>query len=213
MTSEIGSSVEVELKLGLEDPTSLPALLATLPAPASVREQRNVYLEDPEGALAGARVMVRVREAWDVSVEPAVLTKVVLTMKRRTNVEAGVFTADEHEQALTIGAWRAFERGEHTLLDLDGPAIAWLRETCPVSALSVLGEMTNRRHEIHLDGLVLEVDRTAFPGDNIEAEVEVETTDVERARALVYGAARDAGVALFEQRSGKFERFLGYAGR
>ncbi len=204
-------SVEVELKLGLDDPSSLGALLAVLPEPETVREQRNVYLEDPGAVLAEARVMVRVREAWDVTVDPPRLAKIVMTIKRRTAVQAGVFTAEEREQAVPVQAWRAFERGERGLVDLAGPAMDWLRANHPVRALSVLGEMTNRRHEIHADGLVLEVDRTTFPGGQVEVEVECETLDVDKARAVIEGAARDAGVTLFEQRAGKFERFRRYA--
>ena len=67
--------------------------------------------------------------------------------------------------------------------------------------------MVNRRHVVHLEGYVLEVDRTELPGGRVDAEVEVETDDPEGARRLVQGRADAAGVELFPQTRGKYARF------
>ena len=68
---------ERELKLALESVADLERLLAELPEPTAVVEQRNHYFVDPEGKTGRDRTMVRLREkqkrgAADASVEQPV---------------------------------------------------------------------------------------------------------------------------------------------
>jgi len=204
----VTAGIEIELKLGLRDPASLGALLRVLPAPVAVREQRNHYLVDPEGNLARAELMLRAREEWDASRDPATLERVVITAKRRTSVTAGVFTAEEREDELPIPAWRDFLATGRGLAGREGDALAWAREVAGFEELRVLGVMTNLRRLVELEGFVLEVDETRFPDGTVDVEVEVETATPAMARAVVEDAAARAGVALFEQPLGKYARFL-----
>ena len=199
----VGVQRERELKLALEDPSALDRLLAALPEPSEVVEQTNRYFVDPDGLLQRARLMVRVREERDVST--GALLRVILTLKERARVVDGYFEAQEHEAPLDPASWDPIRRGEASLLDLDTDALAPLR-SLPLVGVLEGARMTNVRHRVSLDGFCLEVDRTTFPGDRVEAEVEVETDQPERARALLLGVARDAGVELRPQSMGKFTR-------
>lgn len=205
-------AVEVELKLALVDPGRFDALLAALPPPSRVIEQRNHYLTDPDGTLAKGRVMLRVRERWEVVGAERRLIDAVMTAKRKRSDEHGIFVADEHEHAVELKAWRAFTAGEGTMEALEGPALAWARGEVGLKALAVQGAMTNRRHVVPWGGFTLEVDRTEYPDGTVDAEIEVETDDGEGARGLIETMAREAEVELTPQALTKYERFLARGG-
>ena len=200
---------EVELKMAFA-PEGLQRLLAALPAVDSVREQHNHYLTDSAGTLSAAGVMVRVRESWKIEGDRHERVQIVLTTKVRTAAEGGVFVAIEHEQPLAPEIWDDFLASGGALPTGDGEALDWLRAHHPVADLVLIGKMHNRRHRVHVDGFELEIDRTTFPGGVIETEIEVETTDITGARALVADVARRAGIDLVEQTQGKYRRFLRY---
>lgn len=210
--SEPEKDVEVELKLALVDPERFDALLAALPTPSRVIEQRNHYLTDPDGTLTKGRVMLRVRERWEVVDAERRLIDAVMTAKRKRSDAHGIFVADEHEHAVELKAWRAFTAGEGTMEGLEGAALAWVRGEVGLKALAVQGAMTNRRHVVPWAGLTLEVDRTEYPDGTVDAEIEVETDDPEAARGLLDRLAHDAEVALTPQSLTKYERFLARGG-
>ena len=62
-------------------------------------------------------------------------------------------------------------------------------------------------------GFLLEVDRTTFPDGSVDAEVEIETIDLDGARHAVEAVAAKAGVELFDQIKGKHRRFRERLGR
>lgn len=178
--------------------------MATLPEPTQVIEQVNHYLDDAYGALSEARIMLRVRVASvDGKARP-----IVVTAKRRREISDGVFVADEYEQTLTAAQWQAVLSGQTQLSEIAGEAIDWLNGQVDVWRLAPFGQMTNRRVVVEHAGLVLEVDRTSFPDGSVDAEVEVETAEPERARAVVQSLAAKANVELFNQTAGKYARFL-----
>lgn len=202
--------MEQELKLALERPDELERLLAELPRPRAVIEQRNHYFVDPEGKTREARVMVRVREERrrDAAAAPR---PVRLTLKQRRRVEAGVFLADERECDVEDALWAAVQAGE---LDLAQAPVVLLQDLAAELGLRALQRhavMTNLRHVIELGGYTLEVDRTELPGERVDAEVEVETEDPEGARSLVLEVAARAGVTLYEQTLSKYARLLSAA--
>jgi adenylate cyclase class IV len=210
--AELSGRQEVELKLGFVDPGALSQLLGTLPPPSSVTQQHNHYLVDVAGRLPAAQTMVRVREERDWGAEQP--RRVVLTIKRRQAIEQGVFVADELEQELPREIWSTFKRDDareeasKVFLRQPGPAMAWLRDFLAGGVLRIQGAMVNIRRAVEVDGFTLEVDETHFPGDRVDVEVEVETSDPEGARRVVERVAAAAGVALFEQALGKYARFL-----
>ncbi len=201
-------SLEIELKLALADPGRLGALLAALPEPAAVVEQRNHYFVDDGRAAAGVPAMVRVRESFEERDGAMALRAITLTVKRRHQTVDGLFVAEEHEQPLEGALWEAIGRGAAALEAVTGPALDWLRAQGPLGPLRRQGAMTNRRHVVPLGGFTLEVDRTVFPDGSVDAEVEVETEDAVGARAVVEAAAAAAGVALVDQTATKYARFL-----
>jgi len=208
-------SVEVELKMALVSADRLPALLDALPAPSAVVEQRNHYFVADQPMDADTPpAMVRVRESYRVSAGGELTREAItLTVKRRTKeADSGLFVAEEHEQPVPPDFWAAVGRGEATVDEADGPALAWLRGQGRLGTLRRQGAMRNRRHVVAFDGFTLEVDRTEFPDGSVDAEVEVETDDPEGARAVVTRAAEAAGVALREQTMTKYNRFLSRGG-
>ncbi len=202
--------MEVELKLALARPEELDALLAELPTPEAVVDQHNHYFGDPEGRLAEAKVMVRVRREERVDAPGGATSPqaIVLTLKRRHSKEGGVFASEERECEVPSELWEAVQAGRTDLLSLQAEETAWLREACGVRELREHAVMINRRRRVHLSGFVLEVDETRFPDGTVEAEVEVETDDAEGARELVLEVARRAGVELHEQTEGKYGRLM-----
>ena len=195
--------MERELKLGLVDPGGLNALLALLPTPTKVIEQRNHYFIDEAGRLKETRTMVRVRVSRRLDIDEA--PQVILTTKRRLEAKEGYFIAQEAECALASSDWELVQEGRSHLLDLHPEPLASFNLTSP---LICHGIMRNVRHVVDLEGFTLEIDRSEFPGNHIAVEVEVETDDPEGARALVTRVANDADVALFPQERGKYARFL-----
>jgi len=206
----VKGGLEVELKLALTEPGALPRLLAGLPAPRAVVEQDNHYFVGGRRDADAAPVMVRVRVSRPLGAndrEP----RVVLTLKRRRSSEGGLFVADEWEAVLDSDAWSAFRAGERTLASAGEDVAQALFDWGVEEPLRLQGVMTNRRHEVVHGGFLLEVDQTTFPGGVVEAEVEIETADVEGARACLGALATATGVSLVEQARSKYARFLAYS--
>jgi len=200
------AGVEVEIKLGLRSPEELETLLDHLPSPSYVIEQANHYFDTPDGRLSAARIMLRVREERR-SDKPGVQA-VAAAKRRKSRTAKARHEAEEIEHVLSPKIWQAVVEGTTNLAALDSPVVDWVRgELGELTTLAVLGVVENKRHVVHHEGFVLEVDRTGFPDGSVDAEVEVETRDIDGARAVVEAAAAAAGVALFDQNKGKHRRF------
>ena len=195
--------MECELKLGLVRAEDLERLLAALPEPQARIEQHNHYFIDAAGRLAESRTMVRVRVATRSDTPEAPL--IVLTRKRRLEAKAGYFIAEELECPLSEEAWSRVEAGEIDLLDLDLEPLKTLELSPPLFAH---GLMHNLRQVVESGGYTLEIDRTTFPGPEIQVEIEVETDDPEGARAHILSITEAKDIALFNQTRGKYARFL-----
>lgn len=196
--------IESELKLGLVSPDDLDLLLAALPAPKDVLLQRNFYYDTPNGRLSTARIMLRVREEGVRGAEPTAIA----AAKRRKNRETARFVAEEIECVVPPALWLQIQAGTLDLATVDNEVLAWVRkEMGGLSTLSMLGVVANERTRVHVGAFLFEVDRTTFPDDSVDVEVEVETTDIEGARRAVEAVAKTAGVPLFDQLKGKHRRF------
>ncbi len=206
MTSHAKAGIEVEIKLGLRRAGDLPRLLEALPSPRHVLVQANHYFDTARGALSAARIMLRVREE---RIQGATTGTAVAAAKRRKRRQSRArFEAEEIEHELSPEVWQAVAKGTTNLAELDNPVVNWVRaEVAPVDTLMVLGVVHNVRTVIPYEGFTLEVDRTTFQDGTVDVEVEVETLDVDGARAVVQRVATGAGVPLFEQTKGKHRRF------
>lgn len=195
--------MEIELKVALKDPHHLDRLLRALPAPAHVLEQRNHYFTDAGGRLSASRTMVRLREEFGGPHD-----RVVLTLKRRLSKERGVFVAEEVEEDVPRELWEPVLQGRSTLDQCAPPALQTILRDHGLPTLLAQGRLLNRRHVVPLQGFVLEIDQTTFDDGHVDVEIEVETVDVEGARALVETILADAGIESFIQTTGKYARFL-----
>ena len=198
--------MEIELKLALTPPEALERLLANLPTPDAVITQTNHYFADPLGLLARDRVMVRVRESVNEAGEGP--QPVVLTIKKRAEVNNGLFIAQEDEYELDPGAWQVVRDQGGDLRQAEVKPLEALCESIGVSMLFKVGAFRNTRRCIPFQGLMLEVDRTEFPGGRVDVEVEVETEDVERARRVLMTFADSHHLHLQPQTLGKYSRFV-----
>ena len=200
--------MEVELKWGLVHPGDIVHLLSSLPMPTAVLVQQNHYYSDGEGKLATAKTMVRVREEGRSLAGCTEVDRVVLTVKRRVAKERGVFRAEEVEEEIDASMWRDILFERKTLSDLESEALQELERSYGVDTWHPRGSLTNKRHVIACEGFTLEVDRTTFDDGHVDAEVEVETLDIEGAKALLSRIGEEHGIEFFEQTQGKYSRFL-----
>ena len=200
--------MEIELKWGLTDPLNLERLLAHLPGVQGILTQENHYFTDVRGRLRQAKTMVRLREEVSSGFAKGDQLRALLTIKRRVAKDAGVFRAEEIEERIDIGLWRDIQRGLKSLDDLDFPALHELKATFDVDVWQQQGTLMNRRHVVLVEGFVLEIDQTTFDDGHVDVEVEVETEDIEGAKALLTRVGHASSIDFFEQTQGKYSRFL-----
>jgi len=181
LRAAMGGGLEREFKLAWADGAALERLRSALgPVPARTVRQENHFFDTPARALRAARIALRLRDedgGW------------FLTLKGPRLAQAGALSArPEEEQALEPARARALlagtadvlaelEHGAHGRTELVRTARAVVGE----AALRHLGAFTNERTRLgplRLEGvstpLVLELDRTLFPGDVRAFELEVE---------------------------------------
>jgi adenylate cyclase class IV len=199
--------MEIELKWGLRHPGDLQHLLAHLPEPERILLQQNHYYTDDAGELASAKTMVRFREEGLGGEGCSGVQRVVLTVKKRLSKVDGVFRAEEVEEVIPADVWKDILFERKTLDELESPALETLRRNGSIGAWVPQGVLTNKRHVVHLEGFVLEVDRTTFDDGHVDVEVEVETVDTAGAERLLTRLGTEAGIDFFVQTHGKYSRF------
>jgi len=185
----VGGRVEREFKLRIPDEAAWQALLARLAAlgghasPPAL--QTNHFFDSATGALRAARIALRLRE------ERGAVTPFMLALKGPELAPGGTLAArPEEELALAPAEARAVLAGERCPL-------AWLaasplgeaelvrRATAAVAGAPTrrLGSFENERLRVGPlafppgsggPALVLELDRTSFPGGLVERELELE---------------------------------------
>lgn len=200
---------EVEVKMALEDWRQIEAILGALRAPEAHFTQVNYYLDDTARSLRGARIMLRGREIKFPVGAAKGLGKppITITAKRHKSRTDGVFISEEREQVMHYDDWKAFELGR-TGLDTSGFVFRWVEEQTEFGTLAVIGQTVNHRWKVRSDAFMLEIDKTVFPDDSIEAEIECETIWPDVAKKHIEELCAKLGVANGPQRKGKYARFL-----
>lgn len=206
---------EVEIKR-LLDTAGYAALQAQLDAltPPVRHAQVNHYLDLPDAALRQLGAMLRLRVVGD---------KLVLTLKAKANVTAGVLRAQELERSLTDPHERAFwqqaviswpqavarlgdwldQAGLHALADRADD----LRSVGATANLRLIYQLPDG-----IDGwptpLTLELDRTRYPGDVERLELECEHADALRLAPLLDAWLAAHGVLATAATETKYAQFL-----
>ncbi|HXE72503.1 MAG TPA: CYTH domain-containing protein [Candidatus Nitrosotenuis sp.] len=198
-------STERELKYRLAGPADYQALLTELGRPCAQALQVNVYFEAPDGRIEAARSVLRLRCEGEAR---------LLTYKRGLSQEEGYFQAREVEEEVDPATAERLLAGDlsEDLWALS-PLAALARDLgrCP---LHVRGRTENLRLRFPLPGGdFLELDRTVFPGGQVEFEVEVETRQPDQVRAWLEGLWARTGVVVEPQTRTKYERFLASLGQ
>ncbi len=205
----VASPAEIELKYALENHRQLDALLRAVSAPEAAFTQYNNYLDDAQKTLVGAQIMVRAREISFPVGAALGLGKppVTITAKRRVSARTGLFISEEREQVMRLDDWRDFELGRGEM-DLKGAALAWAANVVPYGPRRILGQTINVRYQVRSGPFILEIDRTKFPDDSIDLELECETVAPDIAREHIEQLLKSLKIAFVPQTKGKFERFL-----
>ena len=74
--------------------------------------------------------------------------------------------------------------------------------------LKVIGKTVNHRWKVRSDAFMLEIDKTVFPDDSIEAEIECETMWPDVAKKHIEELCERVGIEIGPQHKGKYARFL-----
>ena len=216
---------EIELKYALPDERALAALSRQLlgadePPPAPVR-QVNHFFDTPGLALRRAQLALRLREEGG---------RFLVTAKgpAEGDTQDGALTARAEEEVEIDGSEaRAILAGETSALALlverRAGASAFLKSielALADEALQHVGSFENARTRIGRTfeardragtvELLFELDRTSFPGERVDCEVEIEVrtrADAERARWVVEGLLEKAGVS-WSAATSKAQRFF-----
>jgi len=200
---------ETEVKMAIKDWRQIELLLRGLAVPEAAFTQINNYLDDTSRSLREARVMLRAREIQFPVGAAKGLGKppVTITAKRHKSSTGGIFISEEREQVMHFDDWREFEWGR-TGLDTSGFVFKWLEEQTKFGKLQILGKTTNHRWKIRSDMFLLEIDKTVFPDDSIEAEIECESELPDLAKKHIEELCAALKVDIGPQRKSKFARFL-----
>ena len=225
----MASGFETEIKLGLPDEAAWRWVRERI-SPVRTVDQTNHFFDRPGRPLARARIGVRLRETAEglrltvkgpaEGAEDARITRRVELERDRDPKDLVVARSAGLRLEADLAVWRADAEGdpERTqFLDL-------LEETTRERPLETIGAFRNERA---IGALVLrdgtgvldvevELDRTRFPGDRTDFELEVERSSepdgrLDRTRdALVRWLDREGGIRTFarESKLARFEALL-----
>lgn len=202
-------NTEVEIKLAIKDWRNIERLLDAVSAPEASFTQTNNYLDDTARSLRQARIMLRAREIQFPVGAAKGLGKppITITAKRLKSQSNGLFVSEEREQVMALDDWREFEWGR-TGLDTSGFVFKWIEQQTKVGKLHILGKTVNHRWKVRSDAFDLEIDKTVFPDDSIEAEIECETLWPDVAKKHIEELCAKLKIDIGPQRKGKYSRFL-----
>lgn len=192
--------MEVEIKLRLPDAAAHRRLSAFLaPRLRRTHAQRNLFFDDAARTLGAATAALRVR-LYDGPDDRAP-SRAVLALKRRARIEAGVSRVEEIEEPLGPALALAYA---------DDPEYSVGGDAAPFLCLGGFGN-TCAVYEYGLEddggGLVLELDETRFDFGT-RYELECETAEPDRVKAVLERLLTVAGVPYEYCRSSKFACFM-----
>ena len=196
---------EIEIKLRLEGRAQYDKLCREMGTPADAWEQINHYFRSEDGGIPGEEGVIRIRLERG---------KGIFAVKLGA-LKDGLASAQEYEEVWrgplgempppSIAMWDTGHAGLHALEKRFGKRfpLVWV------------GKMINQRRLYRTaEGLCMEVDASRYPDGEEDYEVEVETDDPERDRALLEALLDRLGVRFVPQPATKYQRFLEHlAGR
>lgn len=190
-------SVERELKwrLSHEQYTSLAGLLPDLLGPGQVLRQENRFYDTPCGRLAGQLMLLRLRRENG---------RVIKTLKQLLVAQSGgLHQHDEDEDEVPLSCWNlpAAELPQHIPLQDE------VLEILADAQLCLIGSFSNHRIAFEADGEHIALDRTCFPGAQVDWELEVETEDPPASRGRWHRRFELIGGPMIEQQTGKYLRY------
>lgn len=189
---------EQELKL-LVTKETYDALLTYADPDAPVLQQTNYYFDMPDFYMGKNGVMLRVREengAW------------VLCAKIKQKSESAAVSSIELEQEIPANVFEAGRNNPEILVNLlpkEGQEA--IRRLVSPSTLIIRGTLCNERRELNLiEGYTCELDRTSFPKDHTEYELEIEGMENEAACQHVMDAISSLGYSFTVNQKSKYQR-------
>jgi uncharacterized protein YjbK len=197
---------EVELKWALraDQYAELCSRLDHELGPARLLRQDNRFFDSPDHCLRQHGLNIRLRHENG---------RLLLTCKRRLAAADahGLHQHDEWEEWLDAGLWSRLDDPQVELahvLPLPAPIIASLGE----APLQAQGGFSNlrREHDDHHPGAsaLLCLDRTVYPGNRIDHELEIETAQPQEAGDRWRATLTAWGMTPVAQPLTKFARFL-----
>ncbi len=207
-------TVERELKLGLleAEAEQLSRLLGT---PLDTIHQSNYYLDTPDKILRREEIMLRLRiERRTEDNLPGDFIRGTLTLKGKSIHLAEMSIRTEEE--IEINQDKALVLLNEGLALSDSP-LEEIRQTgdkLRVNRVYNQGELINLRKVYRISSAyTLDLDRTEFPDESVDYEIEVELPDgvvemPESLRRAVSDLFNRAGVPWRAGNTGKFKRWL-----
>ena len=202
-------ALECELKYALEDEAAYVRLEESLGQPAARLQQQNLYLDVPGGNPHGS---LRLRSTKN---EATAEEKLYLTYKLRHAashfVPTAYFVAEEYEALISRADWDAILRSNPGERQWELEPLKKLSEHTKRAAPCLIGGTQNLRlvyPGILPNGSVAELDRTTFPGNRTDYELEVETDDPAPVQAWLTRRFGELGLALRAQTKTKNQRFV-----
>jgi uncharacterized protein YjbK len=194
---------EVEIKLRLEGRAHYDKLCREMAEPQEDWEQVNHYFQSEDGRIPGEEGVIRIRQEKG---------KAVFTVKLGA-LEAGLASSREYEEPWQ-GAREEMPPPSTAMWDSGHSGLRALEEKFGGRfPLVWIGKMVNRRRLYRTaEGLSMEVDASTYPDGEEDYEVEVETDDPERDRALLEALLEKLGVRFVPQPATKYQRFLQHLG-
>jgi len=196
-------ATEHELKLLLRDEAQWEYVRRALGPPLRVLDQRNTYLDTPDGRLSRDRTcMVRVREESG---------RFWLQVKDRARRAGSTVTSRERSAALAPDAARDLLAGRVPLRDMAEPLCRAVAAEIGAD-LRPAGRVENHREVYVLPGgYQVELDRTRFPDGHVDCEIEIELGPNQTAAAARRALeAQGVPAGLLRPSPTKYERFLAH---
>lgn len=217
------AGTEVELKLRVNDLAALMRIcVAAGAAPLHTARQRNQYLDTAGKALDGKRFVFRLREETTPEASHVFLTAKGPAQKSADGTlsfvpEEEIEVAADVAAGIRAGAVDAYAALANATgaTDARRALVQAMRDAAGGAPVVVVGEFVNERSRVDVEfpegfSGVLELDRTTFPGDQVQHEVEFEVpagVDPLRAKAAFEALFARAGVTG-RAAPGKASRFF-----
>ncbi len=209
-TSGEAARMECELKYALAGESEYLKLQQSLGPLQARLLQTNLYWgsQRPESEAASGALRLRLERNLDTGDETR-----WLTYKQRATpshfVPTAYFVAHEYETTVSLEDWEQIASGTPSDLQWQLEPLSRFAELNGRTPLHRVGELENLRCTYPLpDGSLAELDRTRFPGNREDFELEVETDRPEQVESWLRNHFQQLGIELRAQALTKYRRFL-----